>query len=76
MGYNLRLVDKKLLIRRNNAYLDSVVSCKDLRGGMSLIVAAILSNKTTCIKNCEYISRGYYDVINKLKRVGAHIEKI
>lgn len=76
MGYNLRLVDKKLLIRRNNAYLDSLVSCKDLRGGMSLIVAAILSNKTTCIKNCEYISRGYYDVINKLKRVGAHIEKI
>ena len=76
MGYNLKVNGEKLVIRKNNKYLDSVVECKDLRGGISLVVAALLSDKTTCVENVKHIKRGYYNIVYKLKKVGADIEEI
>lgn len=76
MGYNLRVSDNKLLIRKNNCYFNSLVGCKDLRGGVSLVVAALLSNKVTYIENTYHIQRGYFNLVEKLKSVGAMIEEV
>ena len=50
------------------------VIARDLRGGASLLIAALIAEGTTTIENCENILRGYGDVINKLKNIGAKIE--
>ena len=50
------------------------VTATDLRGGASLLIAALIAEGKTNIYNSEYILRGYGDVINKLKNVGAKIE--
>ena len=50
------------------------VIATDLRGGASLLIAGLIAEGITTIDNSEYILRGYGDVINKLKNVGAHIE--
>lgn len=50
------------------------VTATDLRGGASLLIAALIAEGKTNIDNSEYILRGYGDVINKLKNVGAKIE--
>ena len=50
------------------------VIATDLRGGASLLIAALIAEGKTNIDNSEYILRGYGDVINKLKNVGAKIE--
>ncbi len=50
------------------------VIATDLRGGASLLIAALIAEGKTEIDNSEYILRGYGDVVNKLKNVGADIE--
>ncbi len=50
------------------------VIATDLRGGASLLIAGLIAEGTTTIDNSEYILRGYGDVVNKLKNVGANIE--
>lgn len=50
------------------------VIATDLRGGASLLIAGLIADGKTEIDNSEYILRGYGDVINKLKNVGASLE--
>lgn len=76
MGFNMKIYGEKLIIRKNNSYLESEVYCKDLRGGMSLIVGALISNKKTTIKDIHLIKRGYSNLFYKLKEVGANIEEL
>ena len=52
------------------------VIATDLRGGASLLIAGLIAEGQTIIENSEYILRGYGDVINKLKNVGASIELV
>lgn len=52
------------------------VSATDLRGGASLLVAALIAEGTTTIDNVAYILRGYDKIIEKLTAVGAKIELI
>ena len=60
----------------HTSYLSSEVECKDLRGGASLVVAALLSDKTPKILNINHIKRGYFGLDDKLRKVGAYIEEI
>ena len=46
----------------------------DLRGGASLLIAALIAEGTTEIENSDVILRGYSDVIKKLEKVGAKIK--
>ena len=52
------------------------VSATDLRGGASLLVAALIADGTTTIDNISYILRGYDKIVEKLSNVGAKIEII
>ena len=52
------------------------VTATDLRAGASLIIAGLIAEGTTKISNIEYILRGYEDIVEKLKAVGADIEII
>ena len=52
------------------------VIATDLRGGASLLIAGLIADGTTTIDNSDYILRGYGNVINKLKNVGAHIQLV
>lgn len=52
------------------------VSATDLRGGASMLICGLIAEGTTIIDNIGFILRGYDDIINKLKNVGANIELI
>ena len=52
------------------------VTATDLRGGASLLVAALIADGVTTIDNISYILRGYDRIIEKLTNVGAKIEII
>ena len=45
----------------------------DLRGGASLVIAALNAKGKTKIENIEYILRGYENFDKKLKDIGAKI---
>ena len=52
------------------------VSASDLRAGASLIVAALSATGTTCVRNIGYIDRGYEYLEQKLRALGADIERV
>lgn len=48
----------------------------DIRAGMSLVLAALAAEGKSVIRNVGQIDRGYESVDNKLKALGARIERI
>ncbi|HFC12167.1 MAG TPA: UDP-N-acetylglucosamine 1-carboxyvinyltransferase, partial [Anaerolineae bacterium] len=51
------------------------VSSPDIRAGMTMLLAALCAKGTTRIGNIHQIDRGYEDIENKLRMIGAHIER-
>ena len=52
------------------------VYVSDLRAGAALIIAGIVAKGTTEIYNLEYIDRGYEDIEEKFRNLGAKIKRI
>ena len=52
---------------------DQVVAT-DLRAGAAMVAAGLVAEGTTTITNVEHILRGYENIVEKLKGVGAKIE--
>ena len=68
--------NRKAVIKGPTKLKGTNVSATDLRGGASLLVAALIAEGTTAIDNVAYILRGYDKIIEKLTSVGAKIELI
>jgi len=51
------------------------VRCPDIRGGAGLLLAALAASGETILNNIEAIERGYSDVENKLRVLGADIRR-
>ena len=54
----------------------SVADAPDLRGGAALMMCALYSKGESVIGNAEIIKRGYADIVNKLRGIGADVEEI
>lgn len=48
----------------------------DLRAGATMILAGLIASGTTEVKNAEIIDRGYENIDQKLRKVGANIKRI
>ena len=78
----LNRMGAKIQIEGNTAIINGVrrlyganVNSTDLRGGAALILAGIASKGTTTVDNINYILRGYENIEDKLKDLGATIRK-
>ena len=52
------------------------VTSPDIRAGMALVLAALAADGVTTIGNVQQIDRGYNDIDEKLRAVGAKIERV
>jgi UDP-N-acetylglucosamine 1-carboxyvinyltransferase len=52
------------------------VSSPDIRAGMALVLAALAADGTTTIGNVRQIDRGYEQIDDKLRQLGAHIDRV
>jgi len=73
MGANIKLDGLKANIHGPSKLKGTDINATDLRGGAALIVAGLIAEGTTTIKDIDYILRGYENIINKLSNVGAKI---
>ena len=48
----------------------------DIRAGIALLIAALSANGVSVIQNAEQIDRGYEDIVERLRELGADIERI
>jgi len=60
-----------------NAHLQGApVVAFDLRAGAAMIIAGMIASGQTEITNVEVIDRGFYNIVGKLKKLGADIKRI
>ncbi|NCO64307.1 MAG: UDP-N-acetylglucosamine 1-carboxyvinyltransferase [Flavobacteriales bacterium] len=54
----------------------TVMTSPDIRAGVSLLIAALSAKGTSTIQNIEQIDRGYERIDERLRAIGAHIERV
>ncbi|TSC64998.1 MAG: UDP-N-acetylglucosamine 1-carboxyvinyltransferase, partial [Candidatus Doudnabacteria bacterium Gr01-1014_77] len=52
------------------------VSSLDVRSGMVLVISALVAKGQSTLHEIQHIERGYEDIVNKLKAIGADIERV
>lgn len=77
MGAKITLCDPHRAVVCGPSMLhgDHLVS-PDIRAGMAMVIAAMCAHGKSRISNVYQIERGYEDLVGRLKKLGAHIEKV
>ena len=76
MGANITAQGKSAFFEGVDKLYGSPVYSTDLRAGAALIIAGIIAKGTTEIYNLEHIDRGYENIEEKFRSLGAKIERI
>ena len=75
MGAKVKQNDKSIIIYGKRRLLGANVLSTDLRGGASLVLAALSAKGESKISNLDYILRGYDNLDTKLNKLGANIRR-
>ena len=76
MGANIIIADPhRVLVYGSSKLRGREIESPDIRAGMALVLAALTAQGQSIINRAELIERGYEDVVEKLKCLGAVIER-
>lgn len=76
MGATIKVEGQTAVIIGEEELYGTLVKAPDLRSGAALILAAIGAEGITEIDNLEIIDRGYVGIEEKLRHLGAEIERV
>lgn len=75
MGADIKVEGRSAVVRGVKELQGANVVARELRGGASLVVAALAANGTTTISGVELIERGYENIEKHLLNCGAKIRR-
>lgn len=75
MGATIRVEDKTAIIDGVDRLSGTVVHATDLRAGAAMVIAGLIADGTTEVLNIEHIDRGYPNIEEKFKSLGADIHR-
>ena len=76
MGANIKVEGNTAIITGVDKFTGTQISAPDLRAGAALVIAGLAADGYTTIDDIVYIQRGYEKFEEKLRAVGAMIEKV
>ena len=76
MGASIKVEGNVAVISGVEKFTGARVSAPDLRAGAALVVAGLAGEGNTIGDDIYYIERGYENLDQKLRRLGAQIEKV
>ena len=77
MGANIRVDGRTAIVPGNQRQLEGAsVMATDLRAGAALVIAGLVATGTTEVTNIYHVERGYENFVEKLRGLGANIEKV
>ncbi len=76
MGANIKTFGKVAVIKGVKELTGAKVAAKDLRGGAALVLAGLVAQGSTEIENIYHINRGYENMVENLRSLGADIKII
>ena len=76
MGADIIVKGRKAIINGNKKLSGAQLMATDLRASVSLVIAALISNKKSIIHRIYHLDRGYENIEKKLSNCGANIKRI
>lgn len=76
MGANIKVESNTAIIEGVERYTGAQVSSPDLRAGAALVIAGLAADGITIVDDIHFIERGYERFDEKLRSLGAEIEKV
>ena len=76
MGANITIDANIAIIDGVDNFSSAEVMASDLRAGASLILAGLLADGETIVNRIYHVDRGYENLEEKLRAIGANIERI
>lgn len=73
MGANIQVDDKTAVVEGVDHLTGAPIQAYDLRAGAALVIAALAAHGRSEISNVQYIERGYENIVEKLRAIGADI---
>ncbi len=76
LGADIVIADERAIIHGVERLEGASVKATDLRAGAGMIIAGLMAEGFTRVENVCHIDRGYENLVDKLKNVGAAISRI
>ena len=76
MGAQITAQGKSAIFEGVESLSGATVYSTDLRAGAALIIAGIVANGITEVYNLEHIDRGYENIEEKFRNIGANIKRV
>jgi UDP-N-acetylglucosamine 1-carboxyvinyltransferase len=76
MGANIEIDGRKAIVHGPTPLSGATIIASDLRASASLVLAGLVAENTTWVDRVYHIDRGYERIENKLKALGARIERV
>jgi len=76
MGANISIDGRRAVVRGPAQLSGSTVQASDLRASAGLVLAGLVARGETIIDRVYHIDRGYERIVEKLRDVGADIERV
>ena len=73
MGAKINVEGRTAIIKGTKRIQGASVVASDLRGGAALVLEGLVAKGVTQVDNVHYILRGYENIVDKLKNLGAKI---
>jgi len=76
MGANIRLKGQQAIIRGVSMLTGAPVAATDLRASAALVLAGLAAKGVTTIQGLRHLDRGYDNLEDKLRQLGARLERV
>jgi UDP-N-acetylglucosamine 1-carboxyvinyltransferase len=76
MGANIKVEGRTATVRGASRLSAAAVMCSDLRASASLVLAALVADGQSVLDRVYHMDRGYERIEEKLRGVGAKIERV
>ncbi len=76
MGANISVDGRKAVVRGPGQLSGTTVQASDLRASAGLVLAGLVASGETIIDRVYHIDRGYEGIVEKLRSVGADMERL
>jgi UDP-N-acetylglucosamine 1-carboxyvinyltransferase len=76
MGADIRIEGRTAVVRGKTPLTGAQVMATDLRASASLVLAALAAEGETIVDRVYHLDRGYYRIDEKLRGLGADIERL
>jgi UDP-N-acetylglucosamine 1-carboxyvinyltransferase len=76
MGAEIQISGNTATVHGKTKLMGAPVQASDLRASASLVLAGLAAQNETVINRVYHIDRGYENIVKKLRKIGANIERV